>query len=114
MIRAIGNGDPRWAVAPQLLPEEMPTTSEQRLPSTGVGTELTRFNALKHGILSRYTVMNGRRHSRAHAIPRTNAASSRWVLFRFSKHIVSTPRLSTSTVHPAAGRSPPACSFTAR
>ncbi len=27
------------------------------LPGEGTGTEITRFNALKHGILSRYTVL---------------------------------------------------------
>jgi hypothetical protein len=33
------------------------TESEQSPPSAGGGTELTRFNALRHGILSRYTVL---------------------------------------------------------
>jgi hypothetical protein len=33
------------------------STSVPNLPAPTVGTEVTRFNALKHGILSRYTVL---------------------------------------------------------
>ncbi len=33
------------------------TTPVSTLPSESAGTEITRFNALKHGILSRYTVL---------------------------------------------------------
>jgi hypothetical protein len=31
--------------------------TEQRLPAEAGGTEITRFNALRHGVLSRYTVL---------------------------------------------------------
>ncbi len=33
------------------------TETDQALPAESAGTEITRFNALKHGILSRYTVL---------------------------------------------------------
>jgi hypothetical protein len=33
------------------------TQTEPTLPAETVGTEVTRFNALKHGVLSRYTVL---------------------------------------------------------
>ena len=33
------------------------TTTTQTLPAETVGTDITRFNALRHGVLSRYTVL---------------------------------------------------------
>lgn len=33
------------------------TETVSTLPAESTGTEITRFNALKHGILSRYTVL---------------------------------------------------------
>ena len=33
------------------------TTMTQTLPTETVGTDITRFNALRHGVLSRYTVL---------------------------------------------------------
>ena len=33
------------------------TETNSALPAESAGTEITRFNALKHGILSRYTVL---------------------------------------------------------
>ena len=35
------------------------TESHDILPAEIAGTEITRFNALKHGVLSRYTVLPG-------------------------------------------------------
>ena len=33
------------------------TKTTQTLPSEAGGTDITRFNALRHGVLSRYTVL---------------------------------------------------------
>jgi len=33
------------------------TTTPQTLPAETGGTDITRFNALRHGVLSRYTVL---------------------------------------------------------
>ena len=33
--------------------------TNQLLPAENTGTEITRFNALRHGILARYTVLPG-------------------------------------------------------
>ena len=33
------------------------TNTRQRLPAEADGTDITRFNALRHGVLSRYTVL---------------------------------------------------------
>jgi hypothetical protein len=33
------------------------TTTTQTLPAETGGTDITRFNALRHGVLSRYTVL---------------------------------------------------------
>ena len=33
------------------------TRTTQALPAEASGTEITRFNALRHGVLSRYTVL---------------------------------------------------------
>jgi hypothetical protein len=44
------------------------TASKSALPAEIVGTEITRFNALSHGILSRYTVLPWEDASEYHAL----------------------------------------------
>jgi hypothetical protein len=51
-----------WAAghsgAPEIEPRKLTMTSTtQTLPAETGGTEITRFNALRHGVLSRYTVL---------------------------------------------------------
>jgi hypothetical protein len=50
-----------WAAGHHVAPEFEPrklilTTTTQTLPAETGGTDITRFNALRHGVLSRYTV----------------------------------------------------------
>src|SRR6516164_11203710 len=44
------------------------TETELPLPADTGGTEITRFNALKHGVLSRYTVLPWENADEYHAI----------------------------------------------
>jgi hypothetical protein len=51
-----------WAAdhhaAPEIEPRKLTMTSTtQTLPAETGGTDITRFNALRHGVLSRYTVL---------------------------------------------------------
>jgi hypothetical protein len=44
------------------------TETEPILPAETGGTEITRFNALKHGLLSRYTVLPWENAEEYHAL----------------------------------------------
>ena len=44
------------------------TKTQDILPAESLGTETTRFNALKHGVLSRYTVLPWEDFGHYHAL----------------------------------------------
>jgi hypothetical protein len=83
------------------------TETELPLPADTSGTEITRFNALKHGVLSRYTVLPWEDADEYSAL--VDALTTEHApLGPTEEHLVEDYRMAQASLTPGRGRRSPA------